>query len=573
MYSNILTTSQWYEVCDTTKIHSLGKDNRILEHENKIFIFDNTNAYLNPNVIDLAEKKFPFVDIFKISYRDEYARHAHEKHTVISNDNLKNFNQFKIKILCLSYCKLNFGDHEKIFDLPTLEMLDLSNNLISTHHLMNGVISESKNLNYLDLSCNQIDIIGVTNIVGNSNLKYLDLTKNHIFHGWRSNYSFYDGNGANLLYGDHCIYINTLSLDKIEKNDLDERKLMEEFHRILSENKTIEYLNLSFNALYIEHTEFNKQPTHYSSFSHKNLIPMIEHFPNNQVKTLILKGNYLDDDNGSHLLLGNKTITSLNLSANCLTAKGVSHLLDFFEKQRNMVIADLILDHNPIGNEEMALVTGETQVKKLSMVNCKMKSSSVLGILKDNHSVLECDLSNNEIGSSGASGLLEKNNSVTDLNLSCNMIENGGAIKLLNKNISVKKLNLMSNRIKFEGASVMLKGNKTLTELNLSNNLIDDRKNFTLLKETNVEKLFLSTNQIGDLITSQLLDGNKTLTYLDLSNNNITADGVTNLLNKNKSVTELNLTKNKINKIGIAKLNRKLQSDKILKKLHLENQY
>jgi Ran GTPase-activating protein (RanGAP) involved in mRNA processing and transport len=156
--------------------------------------------------------------------------------------------------------------------------------------------------------------------------------------------------------------------------------------------------------------------------------------------------------------------------------------------------------------------------------------------LKNNHSMIHLDLSDNKIGPEGAKfiGRLINETSLIKLNLGKNRMEDGVAHfgEALRKNKSLKNLDLSHNDINETGFKCIF------------NSLMDHQSIFELDMSQN------ALGQVGIRSIGDFLMKNKTLKKLDLSGCSINSlDLLTNSLKYNSSLISLHLNENNISKV------------------------
>ena len=261
----------------------------------------------------------------------------------------------------------------------------------------------------------------------------------------------------------------------------------------------------------------------------------------------------------------NTSLTSSNLSYNCIGDEGASSLSEALRV--NTSLTSLDLSWNSIHAQG---------------------ANSLSEALRVNTSLTSLDLSWNSIHAQGAHSLSEAlrvSTALTFLNLYDNSIGNEGAHFLseaLRVNTSLTSLHLSSNSIHAEGAhslSEALKVNTSLTSLDLGVNSIGaEGANFlsdSLRVNTSLTSLHLSSKSIhaeGAHSLSEALKVNTSLTSLGLGVNSIGAEGANFLseaLRVNTSLTSLDLSGNSIGDEGAHSLSEALRVNTSLNSLDL----
>ena len=317
---------------------------------------------------------------------------------------------------------------------------------------------------------------------------------------------------------------------------------------------------------------------------------------NTSLTTLNLSGNCIGPEGATSLsqaLALNTSLTTLDLSVNGIRPEGATLL--FRALAVNTSLTTLNLSGNSIGAEDATSLSQalavNTSLTTLDLSDNGIRpegATSLSQVLALNTSLTTLNLSVNGIRPEGATSLsqaLAVTTSLTTLNLSRNSIGAEGATSLsqaLVINTSLTTLDLSDNGIRPEGATSLsqaLAVTTSLTTLNLSRNSIDAEGATSLSQalalNTSLTTLDLSVNGIrpeGATSLSQALAVNTSLTTLDLCDNGIRPEGATSLsqaLAVTTSLTTLNLSRNSIGAEGATSLSQALAVNTSLTTLDL----
>jgi hypothetical protein len=257
----------------------------------------------------------------------------------------------------------------------------------------------------------------------------------------------------------------------------------------LQYNSTVEYLDLSQNGL--------------KSRGTLHVIKML--IRNTTLKTLRLRYNLIDDTSG--VLLGNASLTQLDLSGNLLGIKSCEVLF------RNSSLKILNLYGNHIGDQvchhiKDVLSSNTTLVVlNLGLNTLGPQSGEILGlVLQSNSTLKHLDLSNNHLGQEGIQLLtrgLVQNSTLTILNIGHNHIGHIGGLEIANMLLhhqpKLQLLDLSMNELSYSACTKIIQslyGNSTLKSIRLCGNHLD---------------------MMNTIELKHMLHQNSTLTHLDLS--------------------------------------------------------
>ena len=282
----------------------------------------------------------------------------------------------------------------------------------------------------------------------------------------------------------------------LSHNELGYKGAVELFN-ILSNNKTLSLLNLSFNG--IDSGLFINQTT-------------ISFFENSKsLSSFIYEGNYIDTKEIKYVvqcLLSNFSVKYLNLSNNQLENKSFEQIGNLISN--NFCICSLNLSYNNLSkgiNNLFKNISSCSNLYEINISNSSLNSESLQIIankLINNYSICHLDISNN-----------------TFTKIDCgNYLFN-----LISNNYSIRNLNLNGCKLGGDNIALVLKGmgnNKIISVLNIgSNNLSNNSKAYTefqnmMNKNKTLKYLFMDLNTITDKEFEVICEGIKMNTVLRL---------------------------------------------------------
>ena len=155
---------------------------------------------------------------------------------------------------------------------------------------------------------------------------------------------------------------------------------------------------------------------------------------------------------------GISPLQKLNISRNNIRANGIGQL--FVALRSNAMLSNLIIDHNPLGNNVpyfLTLFTDNSTLRYLSMQHCDLDCEGVACFndgLALNRGIYGINMSFNNIGSAGAKaigfGILRNIGKLEEMDLTGNKIDNKGGTALayaISKNKRIKKFSIRHNHL------------------------------------------------------------------------------------------------------------------------------
>ena len=350
--------------------------------------------------------------------------------------------------------------------------------------------------------------------------------------------------------------------------------------KMLTENTTVTYLNLSHNKL-------------DSECADKICEGLCN---NNTLEFLNLCGNKLDSECADKIcegLCNNNTLELLNLSHNKLDSECADKICEMLRNNNTLEflnLSDNKLDSKCADKIFEGLCNNNT-LELLNLSHNKLDSEcadKICEMLRNNNTLELLDLSYNKLDSECADKICEmlrNNNTLELLDLSYNKLDSECADKIcemLRNNNTLELLNLSHNKLDSECADKiceMLRNNNTLEFLNLSDNKLDSKcadKIFEGLCNNNtLELLNLSHNKLDSECADkicEMLRNNNTLELLDLSYNKLDsecADKICEGLCNNNTLEYLYLSYNELDSEGADKICEGLCNNNTLIRLYL----
>ena len=403
----------------------------------------------------------------------------------------KNFQLLKLK----NITKENF---KSIFEVKTLQKLDLSNNNLSNEEaaIISDGLKSNNSLQELYVSCNQITSEGAKKIGEaiqvNITLQKLDIN-------------------ANIISDDGVAAIS----DALKSNN-------------------------SLQDLYMAHN-------HITCEGAKTIAEAIK--VNTTLQVLDISINSVSNDGAAAIsggFKGNNSLQKLNMSRNEITSEGAERISEAIQVNTSLQI--LLINNNSISDDGAAAISNviksNNSLQELCMKNNQITSEGAKQIgeaIQVNTTLQKLDIGSNRISDDGAtaiSDVIKSNNSLQELNMSYNKITSKGAKKIaeaIQVNTTLQKLSISGNTISDDGAaaiSEVLKSNYSLQELNMSCNEITSEGAINIAKaiqvNTTLQKLGIGGNTIcydGAAAISDALKSNNSLQGLNISFDQVTSKG------------------------------------------------
>ena len=303
---------------------------------------------------------------------------------------------------------------------------------------------------------------------------------------------------------------------------------------------------------------------------------------NNVIQEMYLSKNKITKKGAKILakaLKINVSLSTLDISENCITNKGIVHFLKKISKNRNSKLRKLLVMGNFITKsctrqiEEyckdicapLTVCSSESNViinRKLTIkVTLLTISKSCIDYDGVSRELVVKEISNTEYRINFVCSCLVDNDHLTSINLSKMEITSDGAkelAKVIDHNISLQVLDISNNSLGDNGIFVIsdsLKSNETLQALNISKNEISSEGAKKLAEALNrkekckLKKLNISENNISSAGIVAILDSDSTLEELNVSNNCISNDTekfkeISKAIQNNKNVKVLKLFQN-----------------------------
>ena len=376
--------------------------------------------------------------------------------------------------------KLNVGD-AKMSDLIV--------------HNIAAVLNDAIKLKELDLSYNNLDAMGISNIFKKLNISHL--TKINVCH--------------NLIREQAADIVGSF----------------------LSQNAKLEELDISCNNLYESGT--------------KTLCKRITNL--SKLTKLKVGGNdftHLAADDVAEVILNNIELEEIDISDNNLLTAGA---VSIFNGMKNVfTLRNVNISHNWITYKAVdniiAVLSQNTDLKELYLANNYLEASGIIALC-GGMSKISClthlDMSCNKITDEAARNiakLLFHNPELKEVDLSNNLIRGTGVTKILNvvsSHSNLNKMNICKNAITDEAADAIanfLSQSSKLKEFDVSYNYlqaVSAVKIFKAIRSSNLSKLKVNNNLITDDAARDIMNVLSTVTTLkevNLKGNKITIHSI-----------------------------------------------
>ena len=460
-----------------------------------------------------------------------------------------------LQVLDLSCTNLQYAGGIKVLNISNNNLIkfNIGGNDITTNaaHKIAVFLSNNYKLEELDLSCNNLQELGIRSIL--ESIKLIHLTKLSISNNQIS---------CDLK---HIADVLTLAT-KLKELDLSYNKLSaDHMTHFLYETKNI-FANL---------IKLNVSGNVISDGAAEALADALSE--NTKLKELDLSNNNLHAEGISKIFNGLKisTLLKLNISHNNVTDKAADDIANFLS--RNVKLENLDISHNNLQSHDATKIFTINNIVKLTTFNIGCNNitteaaNDIAAFLSRNKKLVELDLSYNKLLSTGVIEICMKLSSIFNLvkfNISHNNITTE-AIDVIGDflfhNTKLQILDLSKNDLQGSGCwkdfIKNLQYNSNLLGLKLSNsNIIKeaaDELAIVLLNNPKLKELDLSYNN-SDMV--KIFKGMKNISNLvsiNVSHNMITneaADELATVLLHNTSLQEINLSYNNLSTSDAVKI-------------------
>ena len=503
----------------------------ILHNNAKVKELNLSNIKLN-KAIDFGNLKLAELSKFNFSTNNIDEQSASEISQFLSQST-------NLQVLDLSCTNLQEkGSIEALrgLDIFNLMKFNISGNNITAHAADNIAVLLSKNdqLKQLDLSCNELQEIGVRNILDSinlSNLNDLNVSNNHI---------------TQLKYiADILIHAT-----KLVKFNLSYNKLSGE---------SISYLLYRMKNIFVNAVQLNLSGNYINDEAAEALADVL--LQNTKLKELDLCNGTLHTEEIIEIFneLKISTLTKLRISHNNITDQAADYIATFLS--RNTKLEELDLSHNNLLSAGVIKIC-RTNLSNLITFNIShngitTKAAIYIAIFLSRNTKLEnLDISHNSLLATGIVIICKTSlTNLTTLNIGHNGItaEATDAIAaFLTHNIKLQVLDLSYSYLQETGWSNIFKAFQNvsiLTSLKISNtDVVADELVAVLLDSISLQELDLSCNNLSKSDSANIFKGMKNisnLTAINISHNIITEDATDELgaiLHHNPSLQELDLS-------------------------------
>ena len=449
-------------------------------------------------------------------------------------DNLQKLDLSNINLQSTSIDMLN---ELNIFNLTKFS---ISGNGVTVHAANNIAVLLSKNnkLEELDLSCNNLQELGIRNIL-------------------------------------KSIFISTLYCLNISNCIINDSKNISE---ILAHATSLVELDMSYNRL--------------SADDMKDLFYKMKHIIANLIR-LNVSGNIINDEGATALadaLLENTKLEELCLSDNSLHVESINKI---FSRLQISTLIKVIISHNEITDEAADVIANflsrNTRLQELDLSHNDLQAAGVVSICQVNLSKLtNFSLSHNSITSDAANQIaafLSCNANLKVLDLSSTELQKVDCkdiFKALQNISTISSLNVSNCNVGNEAAdelATVLFHNLKLEMIDLSYNNLSPLDIATILRGmeniSNLASISVSQNKINDEAADDLatiLLHNPNLKHLDLSGNSLSALAFVKIFKGMKNISNLitmNISYNMITNEAANELANVLHHNTTLQKLNM----
>lgn len=351
----------------------------------------------------------------------------------------------------------------------------------------------------------------------------------------------------------------------------------------VSGNRISAFRGFPVMAKYIETSNLTRLILDYNPIRNNGCLHLANVLcKNTTLVVLSLSRSLIGDLGAEYLAYGlenNSTLTYLDIQRNSISNAGLIALSKALNKNQTLYYLDLKRNH--IGDNgviEFSKVKNTTLTSiDLSHNNITSKGVSALGASVHNFSsVCEIFLTNNPIGDFGLSDLSKNLKNIETLSIEdCDIKEVAVQELLKNDYKNLHYLKLSKNKIGYGSFEKNLKELKTWIPSTKCKPL-----NISDIFKYQLSHLDISENDLGDegvkdLITDSLIQS-KTLAFINLSSNNITKEGsksIAKLLENNNSIVTLVISSNQLQDDGIENICNSLEKNNSLTTLISDNNY
>ena len=475
----------------------------------------------------------------------------------------------KLEELNLSYNSLQTEGAIRITEVimssvTNLIKLNLSHNGITEHaaEFIATFLSKNCKLQELDLSCNNLQAVGIIKFIKSSCIT--SLIKFNISHNGISNHAA--ESIANFLYHNY----------KLEELDIS--------HNDLQAAGAIKIAQLS-NITNL--TRFTISHNVITDHAAEDIAGFLSQ--NSKLEEIDLSYNNLKTDGAIKIVkLIIQNITNLlkfNIGHNGINDHAANYIANFLFQ--NSKLEELNLCHNNLetgGTIKIVELTNITNLIKLSINHNSITdhaAESIACFLSLNPKLEELDLSYNNLQAPGAMKIAQSSNvkNLIKFNISHNAITDHAAESIadfLSRNSKLKELDLSYNNLQAVGANkiVRLSNITYLLKFNISHNAITDYTaksvgNF-LIQNSKLEELDLSHNNLQAAGISKIIElpNITNLKKFNISHNEITdqiAEDIANFLSQNCKLVELDVSYNNLQTEGAIKIARLSEITNLIK--------
>ena len=492
-------------------------------------------------------------------------------HNNIVISDLTKCNFTNLQELDLSYTDLQTVLSIKDLEVATLQKCNISGNYIPASKV-NGIacfLSESDKLQELDLSYNDLQGVGATNILDSLNIS--NLTKLNI--------------SNNNITSDLNYIVNVLTqATKLVQLDLSYNKL--------SSVKT-EYVLCNAKSLFVNIRNVNLSGNEICNGAATALANALSE--NLKLKELSLCDTNLQMEEISKIFgtLRFPCLTKLSISHNNITDEAADDIATFLSESNGL--EELDLSHNNLKSAGITKIC-RINLLKLTAFNVSHNditkaANDIATFLSHNLKLQSLDISCNDILETGCRNILTalKNTmALSALKLTnCHVINEAAdeLATILLHSILLHELDLSYNNLSTSDTVKIFKGMKNISNLetiNISHNMITDEAAediATVLYHNNkLKSLNLSSNYFRSEGFTKIFDGVKNIVYLKKLNigcNEITASKaihcITTFLFHNLELEELDLSNSFIQTAGVTEIFKSLRNSSNLRKIYIHS--
>ena len=527
-----------------------------------------------------------------------------------------------LQVLNLSYTNLQETDYTEMLneiDIFNLTTFNISGNSITADSADNIAVLLSKNdeLEDLDLSCNNLQELGIRNILDSisiTNLRSLNISDNHITglkyiagilnHATKLvklDVSYNNLSAESMMYFLHemaGIFVNLVKLNL--SGNIFSHKVAKSLANALLKNTILIELSLSDNNLHNKEickifNELKISTLIRFSINHNNITDEAA----DCIATFLSRNPKLEELDLSHndlLSAGAMKIcwtklsklTSFNISHNGIKANAAEDIATFLS--RNTELQQLDLSHNSLLSRGIMIIC-KINLSKLTSINIGHNNITVeatddiADFLNHNAKLQFLDLSCSDLQETGCRNIfkvLQNVSTLASLEVSnCNIDAVDELSKVLHNNMFLQKLDLSYNNLSKSDFSIILKkmnNISNLTTLNVSHNMITDEVSgeleTVLLRYSSLQQLDLGHNNFSSSSVMNMLKNVSNLVRINISHtriNNTTVNSLVHFLICNPSLKEINLSSNHISASNAVKIFNGMENTSNLETINVSN--